>query len=154
MDARTHTASRLIKASPRRIYEALLDPGAIAQWRPPKGMTAEVHSFDARQGGRFRMSFIYSDRNPGIRGKTSEDADMFAGEFLELVPDHRVVEMIEFKSDDPAFAGKMTVTTSLAPKAGSTEVTISCSNVPRGISAEDHAVGMASTLSNLAAFVE
>jgi hypothetical protein len=43
---------------------------------------------------------------------------------------------------------------SLVPQPKGTEVTITCSNVPQGISAEDHAVGMASTLSNLAAFVE
>ncbi|WP_368911317.1 SRPBCC family protein [Taklimakanibacter deserti] len=144
----------MIKASPSRIYEALLDPAAIVRWRPPKGMTAEVHAFDARPGGRFRMSFIYAERRSGTRGKTSEDADMFEGRFLELVPDRRVVELIEFQSDDPAFAGQMTVTTSLAPVAGGTEVTITCANVPPGISAEDHAVGMASTLANLATYTE
>lgn len=151
---RTDKASRIIKAPPQRIYEALIDPAAIVQWRPPKGMTAEIHAFDARPGGRFRMSFIYADRNPGMRGKTSEDADTFEGQFLKLVPDRRVVELIEFQSEDPAFAGRMTVTTSLAPVAGGTEVTIACANVPSGISAEDHAVGMASTLANLAAFTE
>jgi uncharacterized protein YndB with AHSA1/START domain len=151
---RTHAASRVIEASPQRIFEALLDPAAIVQWRPPQGMTAEIHAFDAREGGRFRMSFLYADRKPGIRGKTSQDADMFEGEFLELVPGRRVVELIAFRSDDPAFTGKMTVTTSLVLIAGGTEVTITCTNVPRGISAEDHATGMASTLSNLAAFVE
>ena len=153
-DSRTHGASRVIRAAPRRIYEALIDPAAIVQWRPPKGMTAEIHAFDARPGGRFRMSFIYADKKPGTQGKTSEDADTFEGRFLELVPDERVVELIEFQSEDPAFAGRMTVTTSLAPVAGGTEVTVTCANVPTGISAEDHAVGMGSTLANLAAFTE
>ena len=152
--ARTDKASRIIKASPHRIYQALVDPKAIVQWRPPKGMKAEIHAFDAREGGGFRMSFIYVDRGSGVHGKTSEDADMFEGRFLELVPDRRVVELIDFVSDDQAFAGEMKVTTSLVPVDGGTEVAIICENVPSGISAEDHQIGMASTLANLAAFVE
>ncbi len=48
----------------------------------------------------------------------------------------------------------MTITTTLTPVAGGTEVGIACENVPEGITAADHQVGMASTLANLAAFVE
>jgi len=38
--------------------------------------------------------------------------------------------------------------------SGGTEVTIGAFDVPPGISAEDHARGIASTLANLAAFLE
>ncbi|PSJ60335.1 SRPBCC family protein [Pseudaminobacter soli (ex Li et al. 2025)] len=151
---RTDTASRIIRATPHTIYRALLDPEAIVRWRPPAGMKAQVYAFDAREGGTFRMSFSYADASHEVRGKTSDDADVFEGRFLELVPDQRVVELIEFESDDPAFAGAMTVTTSLRAVDGGTEVTIRCENVPRGIRPEDHAAGMASTLDNLANFTE
>jgi uncharacterized protein YndB with AHSA1/START domain len=151
---RTDTASRIIRASPQTIYRALIDPAAIVRWRPPTGMKAHVYAFDARVGGTFRMSFSYTDANHDVRGKTSEDADVFEGRFLELVPDERVVELIEFESDDPASAGSMTVTTSLRAVDDGTEVTIRCENVPEGIRPEDHAVGMASTLDNLASFTE
>ncbi|MGE0240123.1 MAG: hypothetical protein AB7F09_16270 [Parvibaculaceae bacterium] len=40
---RIHSASRIIEASPQRIYEALPNPAAIVRWRPPKGMTAKIH---------------------------------------------------------------------------------------------------------------
>jgi uncharacterized protein YndB with AHSA1/START domain len=151
---RTDTASRIIRASPRTIYRALLDPEAIVRWRPPAGMKAHVYAFDPREGGTFRMSFSYVDASHDVRGKTSDDADVFEGRFLELVPDERVVELIEFESDDPAFTGSMAVTTSLRAVDGGTEVTIRCENVPQGIRPEDHAVGMASTLKNLASFTE
>jgi uncharacterized protein YndB with AHSA1/START domain len=151
---RTDIASRIIRASPQAIYRALLDPEAIVRWRPPAGMKAHVYAFDAREGGTFRMSFSYTDANHEVRGKTSDDADVFEGRFLELVPNGRVVEVIEFESDDPAFAGSMTVTTSLRAVDGGTEVTIHCENVPKGIRPEDHAAGMSSTLENLAAFTE
>ena len=76
------------------------------------------------------------------------------GRFAELILDRRIVEVVRFQTDDPAYAGEMTVRTLLAPVTEGTEVTIVCENVPRGISAADHAAGIASTLKNLAAYTE
>jgi hypothetical protein len=55
-----HSGSRVIMASPQSIYQALLDPKAVAAWRPPDGMKAQIYAFDPREGGTFRMSFTYS----------------------------------------------------------------------------------------------
>jgi uncharacterized protein YndB with AHSA1/START domain len=151
---RAHSASRVIMASPRTIYQAFLDPEAVASWRPPAGMKGQIYAFDPREGGTFRMSFAYTDTDHTVRGKTSEHADVFQGRFLELVPNERIVELIEFESDDPAFAGAMTVITTLAAVSGGTEVTILCENVPGGIRPSDHRTGMTSTLKNLATFTE
>ena len=87
-------------------------------------------------------------------GKTSEHSDVVEGKFLELVPDERVVQLVEFESENPAFVGAMTMTWSLAAVPGGTEVTILCENVPEGIRQEDHDAGLRSTLENLAAFTE
>lgn len=149
---RTDTGSRLINASPESIYRALVEPEAVASWRPPKGMRAEILAFDAREGGSFRMAFIYEDA--GSHGKTSDNADVFEGRFAELVPDRRVVELIQFESDDPAFAGTMRIVTTLEPVDGNTRVTVSCEDVPLGIGEDDHREGIASSLENLAAFTE
>ena len=149
---RTDTASRVIRAPADKIYAAHLDPRAVVAWRPPQGMRAEIEMFDAREGGGYRMAFIYEDAS--VRGKTSANADVFEGQFVELVPEQRIVERVVFESDDAAFAGAMTVMTTLTPVPGGTEVGIVCENVPVGIRAEDHAMGMASTLANLAAFLE
>jgi uncharacterized protein YndB with AHSA1/START domain len=151
---RTDSASRVIMAPPQTIYQAFLDAKAVASWRPPEGMKCEIYEFDPREGGTFRMSFEYKDANHEVRGKTSEHADVFKGQFLELVPDKRIVELVEFESDDPAFAGAMKITTALFPVSGGTEVTILCENVPSGIQPGDHNKGMTSTLKNLAAFTE
>jgi uncharacterized protein YndB with AHSA1/START domain len=151
---RTDTGSRVIKASPRDLYRAMLDRQAVAAWRPPQGMTAEIYAFEPWEGGTYRMAFVYAGADHAVRGKTSEHADVFSGRFMELVPDARIVERVEFESDDPAFAGAMTVTTSLAPVPGGTRVTIVCENVPPGVRPSDHQAGMASTLQNLAAFTE
>jgi len=151
---RIDSASRVIMAPPRTIYRACLDPEAVASWRPPHGMKAQIHAFDPREGGSFRMSFVYTDSDHRVRGKTSEHADVFQGRFLELVTDERIVELVEFESDDPTFAGEMTVITTLAAVSGGTEVTIRCENVPSGIRPSDHEAGIMSSLKNLASFTE
>ena len=154
MVKRVDSASRVIKASPHTIYRALLDPEAIVQWRPPDGMTAEIHAFEGREGGSFRMSLSYTGPDHAVRGKTSENVDTVFVHFVELVPDKRVVEKAEFESGDPAFGGAMTIITSLVPKPDGTEVTIRCENVPSGIPQDVHEKAIASTLRKLAGFTE
>ena len=86
-------------------------------------------------------------------GKTTSDSDVVDARFVELTPDARVVQEVEFESDDPAFAGTMVMTWSLEPVDGGTLVTFRADDVPPGISAEDHAAGFAASLENLAAYV-
>jgi uncharacterized protein YndB with AHSA1/START domain len=116
-------------------------------------MTGHIYEFDARPGGIYRMALTYRGDHPNA-GKTSEDTDVVEGRFAELVPNERVVQLVTFQSDDPAFAGEMRMTWSLSPAVGGTEVWIIAENVPPGISKESHDVGLRSTLENLARFVE
>jgi uncharacterized protein YndB with AHSA1/START domain len=146
--------SRIIKAPRRAVYEACLDPLAVASWRVPDNMTAHVHVFDAREGGTYRMSLTYRDPAPSPVGKTSEDTDTFQGRFVELVPDEKIVEAIEFDSRDPKFAGAMKMTTRLADADGGTEITILCQDLPPGIRPEDNEEGTRQALQKLAALVE
>ncbi|HTV70093.1 MAG TPA: SRPBCC family protein [Rhizobiaceae bacterium] len=150
-NGRTDTCSRLIKAPAQKIYRAFTDPDAWVKWLPPEGMTGKMHHFDPRPGGTYRMTLTYAAAGAG---KSSDDTDVVEGTFVELVPNERVVQEVVFDSDDPAFAGTMTMSWSLAPVAGGTEVEIIAENVPPGISKEDHDAGLRSTLENLAAFVE
>jgi uncharacterized protein YndB with AHSA1/START domain len=152
-EKRVDAGSRFIKASPQTIYQAYMDPQAIAEWRPPDGMRCEILEFEPHAGGKFRMAYVYTAAHP-VAGKTAEDRDIFEGRFTELVPGERIVEVVEFESDDPAFAGEMSITTLLAAKPGGTEVTVLCENVPPGIQRDDHLQGINSSLQNLAAFTE
>lgn len=148
-----HTASRTILATPRAIFRVLLDGEAMANWRPPAGMTARVEHFDPRPGGGYRMVLIYPDDGEA-RGKSSAREDVIDGRFIDVFPDERLVEEVRFDSGDPRFQGTMTITTLLAPVRDGTRVTITATNVPAGISEGDHRAGMESTLRNLANFVE
>jgi uncharacterized protein YndB with AHSA1/START domain len=151
---RTDRASRLIKAPPSRVYAAFVDPDALAAWLPPTGMTGKVLAFDPRPGGGYRMALDYDAPDHAAPGKTSEHGDVVESRFVELVPGKRIVQAVEFESDDPAFAGVMTMTWSLEAAQGGTRVAIVCENVPAGIRKQDHDVGLRSTLANLARFVE
>ncbi len=155
MDRQTdpaHTASRLILASPAAIYEAHLDPEAVVRWRAPAGMRGRLFRFEPWAGGQYQMSLEHED--PDQRGKTEGGTDLFEGRFAELLPERRIVELVQFASEDPAFQGEMRLITTLEPDGAGTRVTILAEEVPSGISAEDHAVGMASALANLARWVE
>jgi uncharacterized protein YndB with AHSA1/START domain len=146
--------SRTIKASPTAVYKACVDPGALAQWRAPENMTAHVHAFDASEGGRFRISLTYKDSLPSPAGKSGEGVDTFQGRFLELVPDEKIVEAIEFESHDPGFEGEMRVTTSFAETDAGTQVTVLFEDMPAPISQADNRVGTEQSLQKLAALLE
>ena len=148
------TVSRIIKAPRSAVYKACLDAAALAKWRVPDNMTARVHVFEAREGGIYWMSLTYRDPKQSPGGKTSEDTDTFQGRFVELVPDEKIVEAIEFESHDPGFAGQMKMTTSLADADGGTEVTMLFENLPAGVRPEDNETGTRQALQKLAALLE
>ena len=138
---RTDRASRVIAAQPERVWAALVDPEALRAWLPPSGMIGRFERFDGRAGGSYRMVLTYSDAS-SAPGKATVDSDIVEARFVDIVPGERVVQAVDFVSDDPAYAGTMIMTW---------EVT---EDVPDGISAEDHAAGLASSLTNLAAYLE
>ena len=137
---RTDSATRVIAADPEHVYATLVDPEALAVWLPPQGMTARFERFDARPGGSYRLVLTYSNAE-GNSGKASADSDIVEARFVELVPAGRVVQAIDFESDDPSFAGTMTMTWHLQPIDHGTLLEVTAEGVPDGISAEDHAVG-------------
>jgi uncharacterized protein YndB with AHSA1/START domain len=151
---RIDSASRVIKASPRTIYEAHMDPRALVSWLPPKGMKARLDAYDPREGGTYRMVLTYDQPDHRVAGKSSEHSDVVHGRFLELVPNERIVQLVGFESNDPRAAGEMKITWILTAVREGTQVTIRCENVPAGIRREDHEAGFESTLENLAAFTE
>lgn len=151
------TVTRVIDAPRPAVYRAFLDPDAVAAWLPPDGMSGRVHRFDPREGGEFRMSLTYhdvADSPDGAGGKTSEDTDTHRGRFVTLVPNEEIVEVVEFESDDPRFAGEMRVTVTLADADGGTEVAYLCENIPTGIRPEDNEAGCRSSLRKLADLLE
>ena len=149
----TTRLSRHIRAPRGRVYEALIDAGAIQRWMVPDSMTSHVHSFDAREGGTFRISLTYDA--PTDTGKTSARTDTYHGRFVRLVPGEEVVQVVEFETADPALQGEMTITFTLAEAAdGGTDVAGVHENLPPGVPPEDNELGWNMSLSKLARLVE
>lgn len=148
---RVDRAARVVAAPVERVYAVLVDGAAVAQWLPPEGATGSIEAFEPRPGGAFRMTLHFAASGGG---KTTSNSDLVDARFVELVPNARVVHDVAFVSDDPAHGGTMRMTWSLVPKEDGTEITVTAERVPSGISKEDHAKGLTSSLANLAAFVE
>lgn len=144
--------SRRVRAPRAAVYRALLDADSVATWRAPEGMSTEVHAFDGRQGGRFRISLIY--RAPTDTGKSDARTDTYHGHFERLVPDEQVVEVIEFETADPTMRGVMTMTTTLSDVDGGTEVVMVHEGVPDAVPMADNEMGTRMSLDNLARLVE
>ena len=149
---RTDRESLVIHAPVDRVFAALLDRDALEEWLAPAGMTAKFERFDPTPGGSYRLVLTHSD--PTVTGKSSGSSDIVEARYVDIVRNDRVVQAVDFVADDPDFAGTMTMTWALAASGNRTHVEITAEGVPEGISAEDHAAGMTSSLDNLAKYVE
>jgi uncharacterized protein YndB with AHSA1/START domain len=144
--------SRHLRAARPVVYRALLDPGAVAQWRVPVGMTSRVHWFDAREGGTFRISLTYDSADR--IGKTAAGTDTYQGRFVKLVTDELVVEALAFETDDPMMKGEMTITITLVDADGGTDLHAVHDGLPPGVSGADNETGWTMALGKLAALIE
>ena len=74
------TTSRVVDATPARVYEAFEDPKQLAQWWGPNGFTSTFETFDFREGGKWKFVLHAPD------GKDYPNLN----QFVEIVPDRRV----------------------------------------------------------------
>jgi uncharacterized protein YndB with AHSA1/START domain len=142
---RTDTASREIAAPPEQVYAALVDPAALTAWLPPRGMTGRFDHFEARPGGSYRMVLTYADGETPA-GKMTADSDVVEANFVEIVPGRRVVQDVDFVSDDPRFRGTMTMTWEVTPVDEGTRVDVRAEDVQL---AESVSIAMLTVLETL-----
>ena len=150
----TTQTSRDINATPDKIYRALTDPILLAKWQVPGDMKAKVHYFDLKVGGGYQMSLFYPDNEVQFTGKTSDKEDRFTAKFVELIPDTKIVVLINFDTADSNYSGEMTLKVHLQPIDTGTRVTFLFENIPVGIRPEDNEAGTSSSLEKLARLVE
>ncbi|NCP66072.1 MAG: SRPBCC family protein [Paraglaciecola sp.] len=134
---------RVFTCKPEKIYRAFIEADAFASWLPPDGFVCTVHELDAKVGGKHQASF---------RNFTTGDSHSFAGEFLELVANERLVYTIRF--DDPNLPGEMTDIVTLKAVLVGTEMTIEQRGIPEVIPLEACYLGWQQSLLKLAKLVE
>jgi uncharacterized protein YndB with AHSA1/START domain len=150
----TTTNSKVIQATPEKIYHAFTSPEALADWMAPGDMTGEVHRWDLKVGGGYEMSLHYPESDTTSKGKTSGKEDRYSAKFMELVPGRKIVQTINFNSDDQDLSGEMIMEVTLEPERSGTKVTIVFRNIPPGIRPEDNEAGTESSLEKLKELVE
>ena len=134
---------RVFAASPAKLYRAFTEPDAIASWLPPYGFLCTVHEFDAREGGRHRMSF---------RNFTTGESHSFGGVHLKVVPGETLVYTDAF--DDPNLPGEMKITVTFKAVSVGTEMTVVQENIPDPIPEEACYLGWQESLQKLGRLVE
>jgi len=137
--------TRVFNAPRERVFNAFLDPDALAKWMPPNGYTAHVYKFEPKVGGAYRMSFSSLDKR---------DTHFFGGKFLEIKPYERLHYTDKFESEDPAMKGEIKVTVTFKDVPSGTEVRIVQEGVPKKIPLEGAVLGWTQSLENLARLVE
>ena len=146
--------SRIVKASPERVYEAFIDRDDLLAWLPPGEMTGQLHEFNARVGGGYVMSLFYPPDEATFRGKSADREDRVNVRFVELSPPRRIVEAVTFDTADPAFLGEMTMTATFIEVPGGTNVTLLFENLPPGLRPEVNEAGAEMSLDQLARYLE
>ncbi|MBT9463175.1 SRPBCC family protein [Hydrogenophaga sp.] len=125
MTTGTVTLHRVFPAPPERVYRAFIDPDAMVKWLPPHGFTGRVLQMDARVGGSYRMQFT---------NFSNGQSHAFGGQYLELVPNERIVHTDVF--DDPNLPGEMRVTLTFKAVSVGTELHVVQAGIPAVIPTE------------------
>jgi uncharacterized protein YndB with AHSA1/START domain len=129
--------TRLLRASPDRVFEAFTDPLLLARWMSPVGHAiAEV---EARPGGRLHVTMVGE-------GQRIEHT----GEYRELVSGRRVVFswLSPYTGPEPSI-----VTVELEGREGGTQLTLTHEALPAD-AVESHAGGWGRMLDRLAVELE
>ena len=80
--------------------------------------------------------------------------DTYHGRFVKLVPNEKIVELVEFETTDPMLRGVMTITTTLSDAGNGTDVLAVHDGLPPGVPVADNEAGWRMALAKLAALVE
>lgn len=90
--------TRVFDAPARVLFEAYSRPEHIKRWFGPEGWPVTLCEMDFRVGGRFRFA---------MTGPSGRQNTPFGGEYLEIVPDRKIVYDNGFETKG---AGRMVVT--------------------------------------------
>ncbi len=110
-----------IAARPETVFRLLTDPSEYVRW---KGKLAQL---EPRAGGDFRVDF-------------PEDKGSVVGEFVEVVPNRRVVFTWGWQDNEIVPPGSSTVQIDLEPDGNGTRLRLVHRGLPEGAIAE-HAAG-------------
>ena len=89
-----------------------------------------------------------------MKGKTTDKEDKFSARFVEIIPNEKIVEAVQFDTSKPGFGDEMIMEVTFHPIESGTRVTFLFKHIPNGIKPEDNEAGTLSSLQKLAELVE
>jgi uncharacterized protein YndB with AHSA1/START domain len=90
-DEPTFRVTRTFDAPRALVYEAFTKPEHMARWWGPRRYTSVVHEFDARPGGKWRISH-----------RADGESHDFFGEFRELKAPEKIVQTFGYLDFTPS----------------------------------------------------
>jgi uncharacterized protein YndB with AHSA1/START domain len=134
---------RVLNAPVEKVYKAFTNAEAMASWLPPYGFTCSIHFMDVKIGGTYKMSFT---------NFTTGNSHSFGGEYIEILPNEKLVYTDQF--DDANLPGKMITTVTLKKVICGTELLIRQEGIPENIPVEMCYLGWQESLEKLKKLVE
>jgi uncharacterized protein YndB with AHSA1/START domain len=131
--------SRMVEASPQRVFEAMTDPEQVAEWWGPEGFTCPELTLDPRVSGAYRIAM----QPPG--------GELFhlAGEYVEVERASRLAYTFRWEPPDPD-ARETVAGLVLRERDGATEVELTQRPFATEARCELHRTGWTDTLARLA----
>ncbi|MGE0007868.1 MAG: SRPBCC domain-containing protein [Parvibaculaceae bacterium] len=114
----------------RFLFEAYSRPEHLKRWFGPKGYPLTLCEVDFRVGGRFRFA---------MTGPDGKQNTPFGGEYLEIVPDRKIVFDNSFEEPNPR---KMIMTVTFEEAGGKTRLVMHTLFESRAMRDEYVGVGM------------
>ncbi|SFN50892.1 Activator of Hsp90 ATPase homolog 1-like protein [Nocardia asteroides] len=134
------------------VYRLLVDAEAVRAWMVPDGMVSAVHRFEPEEGGVFSITVERDETSDA--GATAPQHHAYYGRFVSLVPDERVMEVLEFVTDMPDMAGAQTITFMLADAGDGTDLEVLHEGVPTGMTLAENDVAWQVALGKMVALAE
>lgn len=106
--------TRVYDAPARLLFEACSSPEHLRQWFGPPGWPLTLCEMDFRVGGRYRFA---------MTGPDGKQGPPFGGEYLEIVPNRKIVYTNAFEMPDSE-SMVVTITFDEDEKSGQTTLTI------------------------------
>lgn len=112
-DARTLTLTRVIRATPEKVWRCWTDPDLLPRWFGPEGFSCRTKEIDLREGGQWRFDMI------------GPDGKVWPNRHRHLLwdPPRRLEFLMDGDDSGEAGGSAKHVTVTLEPEDGGTRIT-------------------------------
>lgn len=131
------TLTKLIKASPEKVFKAFIEKEQLEEWYAPGPMKAEFRVFEPKVGGSFEIAMISPEGKEHIS----------QGVFKEIVMPTKLVHTWQWVSPDEG--AETLVTVEFKEVSEGTEIVFVHENFAEEENAQHHKKGWASILDKL-----